>query len=173
MAIRKSELLYTIEEYLAIDRQTEERYEYLDGQVLAMSGESEAHREICANLAGLLHPQLRGTPCRMRIKDTKVRSGPTPRPGSKKGLFSYPDLVVVCGEQQFHDEHTDVVLNPTVIIEVLSESTESFDRGEKFKRYQLWNLTLTDYLLVAQTRPVIEHFIRQADGSWSYYLYSG
>jgi Uma2 family endonuclease len=109
----------------------------------------------------------------MRIKDTKVRSGPLPRRGSRKGLFSYPDLVVICGEPQFHDEHTDVVLNPTVIIEVLSESTESFDRGEKFLRYQLWSPTLSDYLLVSQAWPAIEHFIRQPNGSWSYHLYSG
>jgi Uma2 family endonuclease len=107
------------------------------------------------------------------VKDTKVRSGPTPPPGSTKGLFSYPDLVVICGKVQFHDEHQDIVLNPTVIVEVLSESTESFDRGEKFQRYQLWNPTLTDYLVVSQTKPIIEHFIRQADGSWSYHIYSG
>jgi Uma2 family endonuclease len=173
MAIRKSELLYTIEEYLEMERQAEERHEYLDGYIILMSGESDAHGEISANLSFLIGLQLRGTPCRMRIKDTKVRSGPTPRPGSRKGLFSYPDFVVICGERQFHDEHTDVVLNPTVIIEVLSESTESFDRGEKFLRYQLWSPTLSDYLLVSQARPALEHFIRQADGSWSYHLYSG
>src|SRR4051794_11145014 len=173
MAIRESGLLYTIEEYLAMERQAEERHEYLDGYLFLMSGESDAHGEISANIAGLLHPQLRGTPCRMRIKDTKVRSGPLPRRGSRKGLFSYPDFVVICGEPQFHDEHTDVVLNPTVIIEVLSESTESFDRGEKFLRYQLWSPTLSDYLLVSQAWPAIEHFIRQPNGSWSYHLYSG
>jgi Uma2 family endonuclease len=172
MAIRKSPLIYTIDQYLEIERQSEERYEYLDGQIFAMAGESIAHGEICANLAGLLHPQLRGTPCRMRVKDTKIRSGPTSRPGSTKGLFSYPDLVVICGELQFHDEYQDVVLNPTVIIEVLSESTESFDRGEKFQRYRMWNPTLSDYLLVSQTQPVIEHYVRQADGSWLLYSYS-
>lgn len=172
MAIRKSELLYTIEEYLAMEREAEERHEYLDGYIIGMSGESEAHGEISANIAGLLHPQLRGTPCRMRIKDTKVRSGPTPHLGSRKGLFSYPDFVVICGEPNYHDKHTDVGLNPTVIIEVLSASTERFDRGEKFLRYQLWSPSLSDYLLVSQTRPAVEHFIRQADGSWSYHLYS-
>lgn len=173
MAIRRSERLYTIEQYLEMERQAEERHEYLDGYILLMSGESDAHGDISANISFLIGLQLRGTPCRMRIKDTKVRSGPPPRPGSKKGLFSYPDFVVICGERQFYDDHTDIVLNPTVIIEVLSESTESFDRGEKFQRYQFWNPTLSDYLLVAQTRPVIEHFIRQADGSWTYHIYSG
>jgi Uma2 family endonuclease len=173
MAIRKSELLYTIEEYLAMEREAEERHEYLDGHIFLMSGESDAHGDISAYLAGLLHSQLRGTPCRMRIKDTIVRCGPTPRSGSRKGLFSYPDFVVICGERQYHDKHTDVVLKPTVIIEILSASTERFDRGEKFLRYQEWSPTLSDYMLVSQTRPAIEHFIRQADGSWSYHLYSG
>jgi len=173
MAIRKWGLLYTMEEYLAIEREADERHEYLDGYILLMSGESEAHGAICANLAVIVGSQLRGTPCRLRIKDTKVRSGPTPHPGSRKGLFSYPDFVVICGERQFHDKHKDVVLNPTLIIEVLSELTESFDRGEKFLRYQLWSPTLSDYVLVSQGRPAIEHFIRQADGSWSYHLYSG
>lgn len=173
MAIRKSEILFTVEQYLAIERQSEERYEFLDGVIYEMAGESDAHGEICANLAGILHPQLRGTPCRMRIKDTKVRSGPTPRPGSTKGLFSYPDLLVICGELQHFDEHRDVIINPAVIIEVLSNSTENFDRSEKFQRYQIWNPTLSDYVLVSQTRPVIEHFARQADGSWLYRVFTG
>jgi Uma2 family endonuclease len=172
MAIRKSPLLYTIDQYLEIERQTEDRYEYLDGQIFAMAGESIAHGDISANLGGLLHSQLRGTLCRVLVKDTKVRSGPNPHPGSTKGLFSYPDLVVICGELQFHDEHQDVVLNPTAIFEVLSESTESFDRGEKFHRYRMWNPTLSDYVLVSQTQPVIEHYARQADGGWLYHFYS-
>ncbi len=88
-------------------------------------------------------------------------------------MFSYPDLVVICGEPQYHDEHQDIVLNPAAIIEVLSESTEAFNRGEKFHRYQLWNPTLTDYILVSQSAPVVEHYVRQADGSWSYSIYQG
>src|SRR5689334_25210253 len=130
MAIRKSELLYTIKEYLAMEREAEERHEYLDGYILAMSGESEAHGEISANISVIIGSQLRGTPCRMRIKDTKVRSGPNPHPGSTKGVFSYPDLVVICGERQFHDVYQDVDLNATVLIEVRRESTGRFDRVE-------------------------------------------
>ncbi|HKP13437.1 MAG TPA: Uma2 family endonuclease [Blastocatellia bacterium] len=173
MATRKTPLLYTVEEYLAIDRHSQERHEYLDGYIFAMAGESEAHADISMNLGVIIGSQLRGTACRARAKDTKVRSGPTPRRGTMAGLYSYPDLVVICGEPQYHDRHRDVVLNPTVIIEVLSESTESFDRGEKYERYRTWNITLTDYLLVSQTQPVIEHFIRQTDGGWISYLYSG
>jgi Uma2 family endonuclease len=174
MASRSSQPLYSIEEYLALERASEERHEYIDGYIYAMAGESGAHGDICTNLGGILYSQLRDTNCRARAKDTKVRSGPMPiRPRSKQGLFSYPDLVVICGDPQYHDEHTDVILNPAVIIEVLSKSTESFDRGEKFHRYQAWNPTLTDYLLVSQNAPIIEHFSRQDDGSWSYKIYQG
>ena len=127
-----------------------------------MAGESGEHADICTNLAISIGSQLRNTPCRARVKDTKVHSGPAPRrPRTTKGFFSYPDLVVICGDPQYHDEHQDVALNPVVIIEVLSESTESFDRGEKFQRYQLWNPTLSDYILVSQTAPIIEHFARK------------
>jgi Uma2 family endonuclease len=173
-ASAKRPALYSIEEYLASERVSEARHEYIDGCIYAMAGESGEHGDICTNLVGTVHSQLRGTSCRARSKDTKVHSGPTPgHPRSTQGFFSYPDLVVICGELQYHDEHTDVILNPAVIIEVLSESTESFDRGEKFNRYQVWNSTLTDYLLVSQTAPIIEHYSRQADGSWSYKIYQG
>jgi Uma2 family endonuclease len=164
----------TIAEYLAQERAAEERHEYLDGEVYAMAGESPEHADICTNLVGRLHAQLQGTPCRVRSKDTKVRSGPAPQhPRARRGLFSYPDVVIICGEPQYHDVHRDAVLNPRLLIEVLSTSTEAFDRGEKFLRYHTWNPTLTDYLLVSQSRPLIEHFVRQPDGGWSYYVYQG
>ena len=103
-----------------------------------------------------------------------MRSGPAPKPGySIKGLYSYPDLLVVCGELKFHDAHRDVLLNPGVIIEVLSSATEAFDRGEKWMRYQAWLPSLTDYVLVAQTMPLVEHYLRQAAGGWLYSLVSG
>jgi Uma2 family endonuclease len=89
------------------------------------------------------------------------------------GLYSYPDVVVVCGEPEYHDAFTDVILNPTAIVEVLSPSTEAFDRGEKFTRYQVWNPTLSDYLLVSQDRPQVEHFHREKDGRWTYQVYTG
>ena len=173
MAARQSQPLYSIDEYLAIERASEDRHEYLDGTIFAMAGESGEHADISANLVVVIGSQLRNTDCRARTKDTKVRSGPAPR-GLRptKGLFSYPDLVVICGEPMYHDEHRDVILNPKVIIEVLSESTEAFDRGEKFQRYQVWNPSLTDYLLVSQARPLIEHYARQASG-WSYQFHAG
>jgi Uma2 family endonuclease len=174
MATRTSQRLYSVEEYLAIERASEERHEYIDGCIFAMAGESGEHGDICVNLVGTLHAQLRDTPCRARTKDTKVHSGPTPRyPRTTEGFFSYPDLVVICNEPEYHDEHRDVILNPAVIIEVLSKSTESFDRGEKFQRYQVWNPTLTDYVLVSQKAPSVEHYSRQSDGTWSYKIYQG
>src|SRR5215471_12150519 len=161
--------LFTIDEYLALERTEAERHEYLDGCIYAMAGESPDHGRICMNLYGSLWPQLRGTPCEAFAKDTKVRCGPTPRPGQPmQGLFAYPDLVVVCGALQFHDQAQDVLLNPTVLVEVLSPSTEAFDRGEKFRRYRAWLPTLTDYVLVAQDQAMIEHYQRQPDGSWHY-----
>src|SRR6201999_889033 len=89
------------------------------------------------------------------------------------GMFSYPDLVVICSEVEYHDKKKDVILNPKVIIEVLSESTEKFDRNDKFTRYQMFNSTLTDYILVSQDKPQVEHFIRQDDGSWKQFKFIG
>src|SRR5215216_3648096 len=162
MSLPKSEPLCTEEEYLALERKAEERHEYLDGQIYLMAGESPAHGTICTNLVGQLHSQLRGKPCQVLSKDTKVRSGPKPRSRySTKGMFSYPDLLVVCGEMKFHDEIRHVLLNPKIIIEVLSPSTEAFDRGEKFLRYRTYLESLTDYIVVAQDYALIEHFSRE------------
>jgi Uma2 family endonuclease len=165
----KSEPLYTIEEYLAMERESEERHEYLDGRVYAMAGESPAHGDICVNLVTEISTQLRGTPCRVWTKDAKVLSGPAIKSSrSLKGMFSYPDLVVVCGEPRFLDKRRDVLLNPQVIIEVLSPSTELFDRGDKFRRYLRYNLTLTDYVLVSQSLPAIDHYRRLPSDEWAY-----
>ena len=167
MRLPQAHLHFTVEEYLALERASEERYTYLDGQIYAMAGESPEHGDICSNLVIDVGAQLRGRPCRVWTKDTKVRSGPLPQTRRIfKGLFSYPDLVMVCGEPQFHDAYRDVLLNPTVIIEVLSPNTEAFDRGEKFRRYRIFNPSLSDYVLVAQDQPLIEHFVRQEHGQW-------
>lgn len=167
MRLSHALLHYTVEEYLALERASEERHEYLDGQIYAMAGESPEHGDICANLVIEVGTQLRGRPCRVWTKDTKVRSGPIPQARRIfKGLFSYPDLVVVCGEPQLHDTYRDVLLNPTAIIEVLSPNTEAFDRGEEFRRYRTFNASRSDYVVVAQDQPLIEHFVRQERGQW-------
>ena len=169
MSLPQTQVVYSEEEYLALEREAEERHEYLDGQIYAMAGESPEHGTICVNITATLHNQLRRTNCQVFTKDIKVRSGPKPRFGHRpKGLYSYPDLLVVCGEMKFLDERRDVLLNPTVIIEVLSPTTEAFDRGEKWRRYQTWLPDLSDYLLVMQTMPSIERFTRQSADSWIY-----
>lgn len=166
--------LYTEEEYLAFEREAEVRHEYIDGEIYEMAGESDEHGDISVNLVRELSAALRGKPCKVKVKDTKVRSGPMPiRKGRSKGLFSYPDIVVICGTPQHLDSHRDVVINPTVIVEVLSPTTEVFDRKEKFMRYQLWCPTLKDYILVSQDAPVIEHYVRMDDGSWNYKVFRG
>ena len=169
MALPKEMLLYTVDEYLALERSSEERYEYLDGHVFAMAGESLEHGDITVNLVAELRAQLKGSPCRALTKDTKVRSGPEPKPfQNKKGLYSLPDVAVVCGDPLWHDQRKDVLVNPRLIIEVLSPTTADFDRGEKFQRYQTWNPTMTDYVLVSQDQPLVEHFVRLETGEWRY-----
>jgi Uma2 family endonuclease len=157
---------FTVEEYLTFERASEERHEYLDGVIYAMAGESPNHGRISMNLSVSLGSQLRGSPCEAFSKDTKVRCGPY-RTHTREGLYAYPDLVVVCGAMQFHSQVQDVLVNPTLIVEVLSPSTEAFDRGEKFRRYRAWLPTLSDYVLVAQDCPVIDHYHRGNGAQWT------
>jgi Uma2 family endonuclease len=131
-----------------------------------MAGESTDHSLINANLIATLGNQLKGRPCLVFSPNMKVYSR-LPSERSLKGLFSYPDVTVVRGKPVYHDEHRDVLINPKVIIEVLSKSTEAYDRGEKFERYRR-NRSLTDYLLVSQYRPGITHFTRKSKGRWEY-----
>jgi len=163
---------YTVEQYLNYEREADERSEFIDGEIYSMAGESGAHADISANLVMLLASQLRGKNCRTRTKDTKVRSGAL-KEHFGRGMISYPDLVVICGEPEYHDKHQDIVLNPTVIIEVLSDSTAEFDRGVKFMRYRNFNPTLSDYILVWQDEPHVEHYTRQTSGDWLLREYDG
>lgn len=171
----KEEKLYTVDEYLEMERKAFERSEYIDGEVFAMAGESEEHGDISVNLIGELRFQLKNKNCRVRAKDAKIKSGGFAQATgkSRKGMFSYPDLVVICGEVKYHDKKKDVILNPKVIIEVLSDSTADFDRGEKFTRFRFFNDTLTDYILVSQDKPQIEHYIKQDDNSWKHVIFIG
>lgn len=157
---RPAEQFITAADYLALERQAETKSEYLNGCIYAMSGASRSHNRITFNLARRIGNQLGGRRCEGYVNDLRVKVSPT-------GLYTYPDVVVVCGEPRFEDQHVDTLLNPTVIIEVLSDSTEAYDRGEKFAHYRALE-SLTDYLLVAQDQPRIEHFRRQPDGQWLY-----
>ncbi|HMW00507.1 MAG TPA: Uma2 family endonuclease [Acidobacteriota bacterium] len=170
----KRKPMLNFEEYLAFERKVIDRHEFLDGQIYARAGESLSHSTICANLTGELHTQLKGKPCRTLSPNMKVRSGPY-LVGSRmtKGMFSYADATVVCDQPLFHDEHQDVLLNPRVLFEVLSPSTENFDRGEKFHRYARHLASLTDYVLISQNQPMVEHFHRQEDGTWIYRVITG
>ncbi len=172
LALPKTEPIYTEDEYLAFEREADERHEYLDGVIYKMAGESPDHGRVSVNLVRIISTHLLGKDCDLFTKDMKVRSGPLPKSRfSAKGLYSYPDLVVVCGDLKFLDEYQDVLINPVVIIEVLSETTEHFDRVAKFQRYQKHLPSLTDYILVSQLQPLIEHYHRHRRRSlelWSY-----
>jgi len=162
---RPAEQIITAADYLDLERQAATKSEYLNGQIYAMSGASRKHNTIVFNLARRIGNQLDGKPCRGYVNDMRVKVSPT-------GLYTYPDVVVACGEPRFEDSHVDTLLDPTVIIEVLSDSTEAYDRGDKFAHYRALE-SLTDYLLVAQDKPRIEHYSRQPDGQWLYSVADG
>ena len=149
---------FTPLEYLELERRAQYKSEFLDGQIYAMAGASPRHNTIAVNTTAELVVQLRGRPCRVFGSDMKVRI-----PDGQ--LYSYPDLTVVCGEPRYHDDHGDVLLNPKVLIEILSPSTEEYDRESKFDRYDQIE-TFTDYLLISQSTPRIEHFTRGQEGTW-------
>lgn len=176
MGLAQPKTLMTAEEYLAFERVADERHEYWDGEIFAMAGESYNHGVISSNLIVELGIRLKKSQCRVFSKDMKIRSGSDiDLHKSLKGFFSYPDVVIVCGERRTHDKAKDVILNPKVVIEVLSPATEKFDRGEKFVRYRDNLPTLTDYVLVAQDYPLIDHFRRGAEdnGEWILSPFSG
>lgn len=166
MSLPHSQLLATPEEYLASEREADERHEWLDGLIYAMAGESPAHSLISSNVNAILNLQLRGKPCATYSPNMKVYSR-LPTDVGLKGLFSYPDCLIVCGQAVFHDQHRDVLINPRLVIEVFSPTTENSDRGKKFFRYQQ-NASLTDYVLIAQAYPSIEHYARRDEESWVY-----
>jgi Uma2 family endonuclease len=141
------------QEYLDIERQSEVKSEYWYGEMFAMAGASEAHNLIVINVGAELRSQLKEKPCRVYPSDMRVR---IPR----KSSYKYPDVIVVCGKPEFEDEHRDILLNPTLIVEILSSSTEAYDRGAKFREYRTIE-TLQEYLLISQDKPLIERYVRQ------------
>jgi Uma2 family endonuclease len=159
MSLPQKIIYYSPEHYLELERDAVERHEYIDGFIYAMAGESLAHSRININLAGEIRAQLKWKPGEALSPNMKVRT-------QTASLFAYPDLTIFCGEPVFHDRKRDVLLNPKVIFEILSPATENYDRGEKFERYRAELPTLTDYVLISQKKPLIEHFARQPDGSW-------
>jgi len=155
----------TIAEYLAIEHAAEFKSEFFDGELFAMAGASRKHNIVKDNLIGELGVRLRGTPCRTVSSDQRLAVGAS-------GAYTYPDVLIICGPMisDVHDEET--IVNPTVIVEVLSPSTANYDRGGKFRHYQKLD-SLKEYVLVAQNEPVIERFVRQTDESWALVSFVG
>lgn len=153
-----SKRLLTAHEYLALERSAEFKSEYLNGEMFAMAGASWEHTVIKDNLAGEARNQLKNGPCRVLTIDMRVKVNAT-------GLYTYPDIVIVCEEPQFEDKVFDTLLNPRSVVEVLSDLTERYDRGAKFGHYRQVP-TLQEYVLVAQDRPLVERYVRQPDDSW-------
>lgn len=145
-------------EYLAIERSAATKSEFHRGEMFAMSGASRNHVRIATNVQGLIWQHVRGKPCEVFNNDMRVKV-------NASGLYTYPDVSAVCGEPQFEDSHVDTLLNPLVIVEVLSPSTEDYDRGKKFELYRQLP-SLREYLVVAQDRVFVEHHARQEDDSW-------
>ncbi len=148
----------TEEEYLEFERNSDIRHEYFDGEIFAMSGGSEAHNLIVANVVITLGNQLKKKPCRVYPSDMRLKI-------DKTRLYTYPDVMIVCGERKFDDQYKDMLLNPDVIIEVLSDSTENYDRGKKFEHYQKIE-SLKEYVLIHQNIRKIERFLKTEHCRW-------
>lgn len=154
----EAKIHYTPEEYLALERQADYKSEYFAGEIFAMTGASRKHNLVAGNVLASLHAQLKGRPCEIYPSDMRVKVSPT-------GLYTYPDVVIICGDPAFDDDRKDTLLNPTVLVEVLSKSTASYDRGEKFEHYRKLN-SLAEYLVIAQDKHHLEHYVRQPDNQW-------
>jgi Uma2 family endonuclease len=159
MALAQNASRLSEADYLRLERQSETRSEYFDGEMFAMAGGTRARSLIATNLLAALSNRLRTTDCAVYNVDMRVKVEAT-------GLLTYPDVSVACGEQRFLGEQEDTLLNPILIIEVLSDSTEAYDRGKKFEHYRQLP-SCREYLLVSQKEPRIEQFIRQANGEWT------
>jgi Uma2 family endonuclease len=148
----------TPEEYLALERKAEYKSEYLQGEIFAMTGASHKHNLVAGNIFGELRQQLKGRQCEAYVGDMRVKVTAT-------GLYTYPDVVVVCGDPKFEDDDVDTLLNPTLLVEVLSQSTERYDRIAKSSYYRTLD-SLAEHLLVAQDEVRLEQYVKQANGQW-------
>jgi Uma2 family endonuclease len=150
---------FTQEEYLALESKAPYKSQYVSGEIFAMAGAQPWHVKITGNIVAGLHARFRGRPCDVFFTDMRLRV-------KSRDLVTYPDVMALCGEPVYDtDSNPQSLLNPQVIFEVLSPSTEAFDRGEKFVRYRAIE-TLTEYVLVAPEQMRVEHYARQTDGRW-------
>ena len=148
------------EEYLALEREALDKHEYFDGEIFDMAGTSEEHANISSNINVSLHFQLKKRPCKSYQSDLRVHI-------PKTGLYTYPDVLVVCGKPQLlEDAYLDIILNPILIVEVLSPSTADYDKGAKFDHYRTID-SLKEYVLVWQDKKRVARYTKQTDGSWT------
>ncbi len=145
-------------EYLALERTSEHKSEFYNGEIFAMAGATWNHNQIKSNLEGELYGKLKGGKCRSVSSDQRIKVDAT-------GLYTYPDIAIVCNEPQFSNFDRDALVNPQVIIEVLSPGTENYDRSKKFRHYQRLP-SVAEYILVSQDEKVIERSVRQPNGAW-------
>jgi Uma2 family endonuclease len=156
------EELYTDEEYISLEREANEKHELANGEIIAMAGASREHNLICVNIAGELRQNLKGSGCETYATDMRVRM--------KEGNYAYPDVVVVCDEPQFADGEFDTLLNPVIVIEILSKSTRFRDKTEKLETYQKME-SISECLIIEQDLLRIEHYIKQTPKQWLFRIY--
>jgi Uma2 family endonuclease len=166
-ALSPAQRRFSVEEYFKIESDSQIRHEYVQGQIIDMAGGSDRHSQIIHNIHGALWARLRGKPCQGRDGNLRVRFG-------RKVIYGYPDALIVCGQPQFDPlaAGNTTLLNPRVLIEVLSETTEAYDRGLKFERYREIE-SFEEYVLIAQDRPSVEVYRRQPSGLWMLQPYLG
>jgi len=148
---------YSPTDYLSLARASEVKHEFFDGEMFLMAGGTKEHSQVAANVIRALGNALAGSPCCVLTSDMKIKL-PT-------GLYTYPDSSVVCDQPQYQDDRKDVLLNPLLVVEVLSPTTEAYDRGQKFRHYQTCP-SLREYVLIAQDRSAVDHYLRQPSGQW-------
>lgn len=154
---------YSVDEYFAVEAGSSIKHEYFNGEIFATAGASVAHNDIAANVLTVLRTALRGTGCRAFGSDLRLRA-----PG---GLFTYPDVMLICGQLELSPDRPDTVVNPAVLVEVLSDATRDYDRGEKFALYKTIP-TLREYVLIEQDRVAVDHFQLKTPSNWASASYS-
>lgn len=160
LALKKPKL-FTSAEYLEFERQSEVKHELIDGEIFEMAGAVRKHNRISTNVLRLLDNQLLERECNVYGSDMRVKITST-------GKYTYPDIVAVCGEEEFEDETQDTLINPQLIIEILSNSTEGYDRGAKFEYYQTIE-SFTEYVLITQEPFRVEQYVRKDKNEWTYF----
>jgi Uma2 family endonuclease len=160
IALKKPKL-FTSAEFLEFERQSEVKHELIDGELFEMAGANKRHNQISSNVMRLLGNQILERQCNIYSSDMRVKITST-------GNYTYPDVVAVCGDEQFEDSTEDTLLNPQLIIEVLSKSTEAYDRGAKFEYYQTIE-GFREYVLITQEPFRVEQYVRKNENEWTYF----